>query len=115
MPRKSDSIPINNAKLDKRVKLTDESRQQIKEEYETGDISIHSLSKKYKVSRRTIQFILFPDRLDKAKEQFAERRKDGRYYDKDKHREYTKQHRDHKKELWNKGLLEKENNDLERE
>ena len=106
MPRKSDSMAINNPKLDKRVVLTDEQRESIKAEHESGTISIRGLERKYGVSRRLIQFILFPERQEKAKKQFAERQKDGRYYDKDKHRAYMKKHRDHKKELHEKGLLE---------
>jgi len=107
MPYKFDDVPINNPKLDKRVKLTDEDKLSIVEDHKAG-ASIHSLAKKYKVSRRTIQFTLFPDRKEKAKEMFAERQKDGRYYDKDKHKEYVKSHRDHKKDLWNKGLLKED-------
>jgi len=105
MPRKSDSIPINNIRLDRRVKLTDTEKQKIREEYATGEIGMRALATKYKVSRRTIDFILNPDRLEKAKEQFAERQKDGRYYNKEKHREYVKQHRDYKSNLYKKGLL----------
>lgn len=105
MPRKSDSIAINNPKHDKRVKLTDTDKEQIKKDRELGS-SIHGLSKQYGVSRRSIQFILYPERLEKSNADFAERRKDGRYYDKDKHKEYVKAHRNHKKELHNAGLLD---------
>ena len=106
MPYKSDKIPIKNEKLDKRVKLTVEDKEQIVRDYETGTISIHSLAKKYNVSKRTIQFTLFPERKEKAQEQFKERQKEGRYYDKDKHNEYMKNHRHYKNDLYNRGLLE---------
>jgi transposase-like protein len=105
MPRKSDSIAINNPKLDKRVKLTDEDRKNIVQEYSEGEISINGLAKKYKVSKRLIQFTLFPERAETAKKNFAERQKDGRYYDKSKHAEATRKHRNYKKELYNNGLL----------
>jgi transposase-like protein len=105
MPSKFDKIPINNEKHDKRVKLTSEDKEKIVAEYETGLISINSLAKKYGVSKRLIQFTLFPERKEKAQQLFSERQKDGRYYDKEKHNEYMKNHRDHKKELYNKGLL----------
>lgn len=104
MPRKSDSMPINNPKYDRRVKLTEADKKQLKKDHELG-ASIHGLSKKYGVSRRTIQFTLYPERLEKAKADFAERQKDGRYYDKDKHKDYMKAHRNHKKELHKSGLL----------
>lgn len=111
MPRKSDSIPINDPKLDKRVKLTDENKQQIKDEYITGTISINGLARKWDVSKRTIQFILFPERAEHAKKLYAERRKDGRYYDKDKHTKAVREHRDHKKKLFEKGLLSDKSDD----
>lgn len=106
MPRKSDIIPINNSEHDKRVKLTDGNKQQIKDEYETGLFSINGLARKWSVSKRLIQFILFPERAERAKELHAERRKDGRYYNKEKHTKAVREHRDHKKELFDKGLLE---------
>lgn len=105
MPYKFEKTPINNPKLDKRVKLTDDDREKIKKEYESGSISITSLAKKFKVSKRLVQFILFPERQELAKKNFSERQKDGRYYDREKHKEYVKKHRDYKKDLNNKGLL----------
>lgn len=108
MPRKSDATPINNPKLDKRVKLTVEDKENIVKDYATGMFSQRGLAEKYGVSRRSIQFVLSPEKKERAKAQFAERQKDGRYYDKDKHREYTKIHRDHKKELYKQGLIGEE-------
>lgn len=109
MPRKSDSISINNPKLDKRVKLTDEDRVNIVEDYATGLISQRGLAEKYGVSRRLIQFVLDPEKKERAQAQFNERQKDGRYYDKDKHSAYMKDHRDHKKELYKQGLIGEDN------
>jgi hypothetical protein len=105
MPRKTDSMPIRNPEHDKRVKLTDADRESIRKDFEEEGISIRGLERKYKVSRRLIQFILYPERQEKAKKQYAERRKDGRYYDKEKHRASVKKHRDHKKALNEQGLL----------
>lgn len=67
--------------------------------------SQRALARKYNISRRMISFILFPEKEQKAKEQFKQRQKDGRYYDKEKHRDYMKKHRNHKKELYKKGEL----------
>lgn len=105
MPRKSDSIAINNEKYDRRVKLTEDDKKSIKSEYELGLSSIRGLARKYGVDKRLIQFILFPERQVVARAGYAERQKDGRYYDREKHNEAMKRHRDHKKELWNRGLL----------
>lgn len=106
MPYKFDKTPINNPKNDKRVKLNDKDRENIRKEYAEGFVSQNDLAKKYKVSKRLIQFVLNPKKQEKAKQQFAERQKDGRYYDKEKHREYMKNHREHKKDLYSRGLLE---------
>ena len=110
MPNKSDKYAINNEKLDKRVKLTAEDKIKIKEEYETGSISMRQLATKYGVSRRSIQFAVYPERLEIVKQQYKERRKDGRYYDKQKHTEAIRKHRHHKKELYEQGLLHAERN-----
>lgn len=108
MPYKFDNLPINNPKYDRRVKLTDEDKKNIREEYAKGTISQRGLAKKYNVSRRLIQFVLNPEKEDIAKKQFAERRKDGRYYNKEKHRNYMKNHRNYKKKLYKEGVLEDE-------
>ena len=105
MPSKLDKLPIDNPKHDKRVKLSAEDRDSIRDEYACGNISQNGLAKKYGVSKRLIQFVLNPDKQEVARKQFLERQKDGIYYSKDKHREYMRQHREHKKELYNKGLI----------
>lgn len=105
MPFKSDKIAINNEKLDKRVKLTQEQKVEIAELYSTGNYSLNGLAKMYNVSKRTVHFIVKPETLENAKKQFAERQKDGRYYDKDKHNAYMKEHRDHKNKLFKEGKI----------
>lgn len=105
MPYKSEKMKIADKTLDKRVKLTDLQREQIKDEYSTGLISQRKLAEKYGVSRRTIQFIIDPEKEKIAKEQFKERRKDGRYYDKENHKQYMKKFRDRKQELYKEGKL----------
>lgn len=105
MPRKSDKMTIKDESLDKRFKLNQQQKEDIKIEYASGLISQRDLAEKYNVSRRTIQFILDPDKLKRNQEQFRERQKEGRYYDKEKHRNYMKQHREHKKELYKNNLL----------
>lgn len=108
MPHKFDNMPISNPKHDNRVKLTEEDKENICKEYATGTISQRELAKKYGVSRRLIQFTLSPEKLDRAKKAFSERQKDGRYYDKEKHKDYMKKHRQHKRELYDSGLLKGE-------
>lgn len=105
MPRISDTVPIKNKSLDKRVKLNDDQRKAIKEEYEKGDTSYNKLAKKYGVSKRLVQFIVCPEKKLIAQKQFSDRQKDGRYYDKEKHKEYVKKHRNYKKELYENHLI----------
>lgn len=106
MPSKVDDMRINNKKLDKRIKLTDEDRKMIPIEYAKGDTSYNKLATKYGVSKKLIQMVVNPEIKERNKQQFKERQSDGRYYDKDKHRAYTQKHREYKRELLEKGLIE---------
>ena len=88
---------------DKRVKLTAEQKAEIKN---SAGISIAELARMYNVSRRTIQFILFPER---QVENLRLRKLNGgskQYYNTDSNREYMRIHRSHKRELFNKGKLD---------
>lgn len=105
MPRKSDSLAINNRKYDRRIKLTDKEREKIRKEYQEEDTSYNKLAKKYGVSKRLIQFVVNPEKAEIAKKQYSERRRDGRYYDKEKHSEYIKNHRNYKKKLFEEGII----------
>lgn len=91
--------------IDKRIKLTEVDKQQILNLYNDGVLSQRKLALLYNVSRRTIAFIIDPTKKERCKEQFKERQADGRYYNKDKNRIYQQKHREHKKELLEKGLL----------
>jgi transposase len=106
MPRKSDIISINNKKLDRRVKLTDTQREEIKANRD--GLSQRKLAKIYGVSRRTIQFILHPEKLEQNLQRRAERGGTKQYYDKEKQRKYMKAHRDYKKKLYLEGKIGKE-------
>lgn len=78
-----DSIQIKN---DRRKKLTDDDKKLIRQMYEEG-YAIRALARKFQVDHRTVQFILFPERLEKNKELRRERLllDPQRYYDKEKH------------------------------
>lgn len=95
--------------LDKRIKLTDSQKEEIREKYFTAkkseQPSMSKLARDYGVDRRLIQFILFPEREKRQRELDSIRQKDGRYYDKDKHLLKTRKHRQYKRELYEKGLL----------
>ena len=80
---------------DRRIKLDDADRAEIKKLYAQG-LAIRKISRMYpQVCRRTIQFVLFPDR-SKACNPPGHYKK---YYDKDKRREYMRRHREHIRQL----------------
>ena len=68
--------------LDRRIKYTDKDKQDVIKLYASG-ISQRAIARKTGMSRRYVSFILFPDRMEKCKEQFKERRLDRRYYDRE--------------------------------
>ena len=90
--------------FDRRVKLTDLERKKIKELY--GKISQRNLAKMFGVSRRLITYIGCPEKLERAKELYKDRRKDGRYYDRKKHTKAMKKYRKYKNNLNKKDKLE---------
>lgn len=90
---------------DKRIKLSDDDKDNLKRLFSTGEYSIHELSNMFGVCRRTIQFILFPERYEKNKELRELRGGSKIYYDKETQKKYMKTHRQHKKDLYYQGKL----------
>ena len=105
MARKSDTTPINNELLDRRVKLTQIDKDNIIQKYAQGDISQRKLALEFNVSRRSIQFVLSPEKLQENLMRREERGGWKTYYDKEKHRVSMKEHRDYKKELFSEGKI----------
>ena len=109
MPYKSEKIKLPR-ELDRRVKLTDEQREEIRYKYSTGFYSQRNLAAEYGVSKRTIQFTLDEDKRRRAQEAFKERRKDGRYkVSKEERNAIQREHRRYKENLKKSGLLKEEN------
>lgn len=104
-------------KLDRRVKLThaqkDEIRQLVAAHADRAKrgiigeaISQRILARRYGVSRRTIQFILDPAKVERNKQTFQERGGWRTYYKgRDARKEIQKEHRHYKEGLYKKGLL----------
>ena len=102
MPRKTDTISLGSLEdkmLDRRRKLTPEQRAEIRLLHVEGKTSQRSLASMYGVSRRTIQFIVSPEKLAQNKERRLERGGWRQYYDKTTHAEAVKEHRQYKKEV----------------
>lgn len=105
MPFKSESIKLPR-QYDRRIKLTDKQRDEIKEKYASGVYSQRALAREYNVSRRLISFVLNPEKYETAKEQFRERRKDGRYEpDRESRNQIQREHRGYKQRLFKEGKL----------
>lgn len=108
MPYISQKLKLSREQ-DRRVKLSDDQREEIRKKYETGLYSTRALAREYNVSRRTIQFTCHPERYERAREQFKERRADGRY--KPTAEEWAKtmkEHRHYKQRLYLNGELKPE-------
>jgi len=88
---------------DKRVKLSQEQREEIHLNIE--GLSQRALATKYKVSRRLIGFILFPEKAKRNLELRALRGGSKIYYDKDSHTKAMNAHRAYKKELLIEGKI----------
>lgn len=104
MPYKSEKINLKETQ-DRRVKLLSCQKLAIVEMYSTGLYSITGLAKLWKVSKRLVQFILFPERQSKN---IADRNSRGGskvYYDKAEHSKAIKDLRKYKQELYLKGEL----------
>ena len=108
------SIRENGAdeKLDRRIKLTDQDREDIRNQYfnthESERPTMTALAAKYNVDRRLIQFVLFPEREARHKEQASLRQKDGRYYNRERGRKKMQDYRNYKRSLVKTGRLNNE-------
>lgn len=101
MPYKFEKEKLKMKTEDKsNIKLSLEDKAQIRKMYLEGNFSQRQLAKMFNVSRSTIVFAIYPDRYQKSRQQFKERQKTGRYYDKEKQSQYTKKYRKKKYNLY---------------
>ena len=110
MPFKSEQKGLIIPKhLNKNVKLSEEDKKQIVEIRKNTGLSYQKIGNQFGVSKKRIIQICNPEIEKREKEQMKERQKDGRYYNKEKHKIYMKNHRRYKQELYNNNLLENKN------
>lgn len=102
MPYKSEKIKIEKTSHDRRIKLTEDQKDKIRSEVGKSQ---RKLAEEYGVSRRTIQFILSPEKLLENKKRRLERGGWKQYYNKDKYNQEMKEHRRYKQELYLKGEI----------
>lgn len=84
----------------RRIKLTTNDKEKIKDIYNREKMSIHAIARLYGVSRRLIQFVIFPDRVEKNKELRAVRGGSKRYYDRERNRLAQKDTRNYKQKIY---------------
>lgn len=90
---------------DKRVKLNSEQKKEIVALYATGNYSQRELAKKYAVSRRLIQFVINPKKLEDNIQKRNDRGGSKQYYNKKANTIAKNKHRKYKRELYSSGEL----------
>lgn len=108
MPYKSESIRLTGL-LDRRRKLTDEQKVEIKEMYATGDWSLNKLGQQFGVSKKTILLIVNPNSAERAREYRKENWKEFQRTKEERTRA-TREHRRYKQSLYLSGQLREEEN-----
>jgi hypothetical protein len=98
MPRKTDTIAIGNAFQDRRVKLLPCQRERVIVMHKEG-ASINSIARMFNVNKRLIQFIIFPERQKLNLEHRKDRGGSSIYYDRQKHTDAVREHRNYKKQI----------------
>lgn len=103
MPYKSEKIIIAGGKHDRRCKLTETQKTEIIAL--RGTISQRECAERFGVSRRTIQFLWFPEKLIANKQARATRGGWRQYYDKKQWAVVMREHRRYKQELYKEGMI----------
>jgi DNA invertase Pin-like site-specific DNA recombinase len=106
MPYKSEKIKLSREQ-DRRVKLTNEQREDIRKLYGTGCYSLNGLAKQYNVSKKTVLLIVNEKSAEKAKQYRKEHWKEWQST-KEEHREAIKKTRKYKQSLYKDGKLKDE-------
>ena len=104
MPYKSETIKLAPTQ-DRRRKLTDEQKEEIKRLYETGLIGQRPLAKQFGVNRSLIQIIVNPEIAEAKKQRIKEHWRDYRP-SKEEWAATIREHRHYKQKLYVKGELQ---------
>ncbi len=104
MPFKSEHAQLQGTKYDRRVRLSDQQKKWVIISHQIG-ISIHQIAKAFDVSRRLIQFILFPERHAKSIDDRNKRGGSKQYYETEKNRLAQANTRRYKEKLFKQNLI----------
>lgn len=103
MPYKSEKLKLPPNK-DRRRKLTDEQKEEIRKIYATGICGTRPLAEKFGVSRSLIQIVVNPAIAEKKKQRMKEHWRDYRP-NKEEWNKIKREHRKYKQSLYLKGEL----------
>ena len=106
MPFISSSIRIDNTMLDRRRKLTDEDKEEIRRIYATGVCGTRPLARKFGVSKATIQIIVNPEIAKKRKQYIKDNWKKYQKYG-EEHAKVIREHRQYKQKLYLEGKIKR--------
>jgi hypothetical protein len=105
-------MPYSHAKMkmprqyDRRVKYTEADKEKVRRMYHVYHVPKRAIARETGMNRTNVDFILFPEKLARAKAMYKERRKDGRYYDRAKHTKAIREHGRYKQKLKINGKLQ---------
>lgn len=100
MPYKSEKIKISGTQFDRRRKLSEDDKKRILELRKTDGFSQRKLAALFGVSRRLIQYILDPAKLQRNKEIHKPH-----IYTKEEWAEVMRNHRKYKQQLYIEGKI----------
>lgn len=105
MPNKSDKIKIQGTTFDRRIKLNDAQRGEIKELRKLG-LSYRVIAERYEVSKSLIILVCNPDIAERKRLAFIERSREGRYKPtKEERATIQREHRAYKAKLHKEGKI----------
>lgn len=104
MTSKLDALKIPT-ELDGRRKITDEQKQAVRRLYEFEGKGIREITRTVAISRRSVQFILFPERAQAVKDRAKELKRWEKYNKKEYHTPAIRKHRAKKRLLLKQGLI----------
>lgn len=102
MPWKTDKEYLKDPFLDRRTRLLPCQKEMVVYWYKVMGASIHSIAKMFKVNKRLIQFVLFPERQKRNVELRQDRGGTMIYYDKQYNNEKQLEHRKYKHKVLKK-------------
>ena len=106
MPYKSEKIKLPE-QLDRRRKLTEEQKKEIRKKYGTGFYSLNGLAKEYSVSKKLILIIVNPESKRKNDQRIKDHWRDYQETG-EEHNKTIREHRHYKQELYKSGKIKKE-------